>query len=194
MKALQMLSAARSVVVPVGVRWAVLIALAFAVYGLGRLHEARRGADAMADYVGKQAAQTVRIARAQTKVVTVTETKWRDRIQKVYVQGATIESDIPTYIQPVDLGRFAVNAGFVRVLDAAWAGEPAGPGADSDREPAGVPLDDIAAAEVANATSCRAWREQALGWREFYARQQVAINGKAGEWAADIDLSEPGRK
>ena len=71
-----------------------------------------------------------------------------------------------------------------RVLDAAWSGDPAGPASDSDREPADVPLDAIAAAEVGNATSCRAWREQALGWREFYAGQQVAINGKAGAWAA----------
>lgn len=171
------------VVLPPWAKWAALAALLATVYGIGRLHEARRGADAMADYVAQQAGQAVRIVERQAKVVTVTETKYRDRIKTVYVQGATIENSIPDYVQPADTGRFAVNAGFVRVLDAAWTGQAVGPAADSDREPAGVPLDHVAGAEVHNATSCRAWREQAIGWREFYARQQVAINGKAGEWA-----------
>lgn len=171
------------VAVPPWVKYAVAIGLVAAAYGLGRLHEARRGADTMIDYIGKQAAQTVRLIERQAKVVTVTETKYRDRIQKIYVQGATIETKVPVYIQSTDTDRFAVNAGFVRVLDAAWTGDAVGPASDSDREPAGIPLDEIAAVEAANATSCRAWREQALGWREFYANQQLAINGKVGAWA-----------
>lgn len=177
------LAALRGVVLPVYVKWIAAAVLLATVYGVGRLHEARRGADAMSDYQAKQAAQTVRVIERQAKVVTVTETKYRDRIKTVYVQGEKIESSIPTYVQPVDIGRFSVNAGFVRVLDAAWAGDPAGPAGDPDREPASIPLDEVAAVEVHNATSCRAWREQALGWRDFYARQQVAVNGKAGTWA-----------
>jgi hypothetical protein len=177
------LAALRGVVLPVYVKWIAAAVLLATVYVVGRLHEARHGADVMSDYQEKQAAQTVRVIERQAKVVTVTETKYRDRIKTVYVQGEKIESSIPTYVQPVDIGRFAVNAGFVRVLDAAWAGDPAGPAGDPDREPAGIPLDEVAAVEVHNATSCRAWREQALGWRDFYARQQVAVNGKAGTWA-----------
>lgn len=170
-------------------KWVAAAALLATVYGVGRLHEARRGADTMAEYQAKQAGQAVRIIDRQAKVVTVTETKYRDRIKTVYVQGATIENSIPDYVQPDDVGRFAVNAGFVRVLDAAWAGQAVGPAADTDREPAGIPLDQVAGAEVHNATSCRAWREQAIGWREFYARQQVAINGQAGEWAQSTGAS-----
>lgn len=183
------LASLSGVVLPPWAKWAAAAALLATVYGVGRLHEARRGADAMADYLAKQAGQAVRIVERQAKVVTVTETKYRDRIKTVYVQGATIENSIPDYVQPADTGRFAVNAGFVRVLDAAWAGQAVGSAADSDREPAGVPLDQVAGAEVHNATSCRAWREQAIGWREFYARQQVAINGEAGEWAERAGVS-----
>lgn len=180
----------QGIVLPAPAKWAAAAALLAAVYGFGRLQEARRGADAMSDYIGKQAAQGVRIIERQAKTVTVTETKYRDRIQKIYLQGATIENNIPTYIQPADVDRFAVNAGFIRVLDAAWSGAAAGPAADSDREPAGVPLDEVAAVEAHNATSCRAWREQAIGWRDFYAGQQVAINGKAGAWAAPAGPAE----
>jgi hypothetical protein len=184
MKAIaERLAGLAGIVVPAYVKWIALAALFAAAYGVGRLQEARRGADAMIEYQAKQAAQGTKIVARQAKVVTVTETKYRDRIKTVYVQGEKIENSIPTYVQPVDLGRFAVNVGFVRVLDAAWAGSAVGPAGDSDREPAAIPLDEVGAVEVHNATSCRAWREQALGWREFYARQQVAINGKAGTWA-----------
>lgn len=79
----------------------------------------------------------------------------------------------------------------MRVLDAAWSGDPVGPASDSGREPAGVPLAAIAAIEAGNATSCRAWREQALGWRNFYAGQQVAINGKAGAWSEGMATAVP---
>jgi hypothetical protein len=170
-------------VLPWWAKWGALAALVLAAYGMGRLQEAHRGADALLAYVGQQAAQSARIVTRQAKVVTVVETKYRDRIQKIYVEGKQIEADIPQYITPADAGLFAVNAGFVRVVDAAWAGHPVGPASDSDRGPAGIPLDRIAEVEAGNATSCRAWREQALGWREFYAGQQVAVNGRAGEWA-----------
>jgi hypothetical protein len=182
--ALALLARARAIALPWWAKWAAVAALLLAAYGLGRVHEARRGADAMVDYIGKQSKQSAVIVQRQVQVVTVTETKYRDRIQKIYVEGKQIEADIPKYITPADDDLFAVNAGFVRVVDAAWTGDPAGPAAESDREPAGVPLDRVAAVEASNATSCRAWREQALGWREFYAGQQVAINGRAGAWAA----------
>lgn len=169
-------------VLPAWLKWAALAALVMASYGAGRVHEARRAVDVLADYVGKQAAQTVRIFERQAKTNVLIQTKYVHRIQKIYVQGATIETNIPTYIQPFDTVRFGVNAGFVRIVNAAWSGEAVGPAADSDREPASVPLDDVARVQVVNATSCRAWREQALGWREYYASKQVDINGVAGAW------------
>lgn len=176
-------------VLPDWAKWVALGALVLAAYSAGRVHEARRAVDVLADYVGKQAAQTVRIVERQAKTNVLIQTKYVDRIQKIYVQGAMIETNIPTYVQPFDTVRFGVNAGFVRIVDAAWSGEAVGPAADSDREPAGVPLDDVALTQVANATSCRAWREQALGWREYYARKQVDLNGEAGAWHQAVPLS-----
>lgn len=184
MKPLAFLARARALVLPWWVKWAALAALVLTAYGLGRVHEARRGADAFAEYVGKQATASTRIVHAQAKVVTRTEVVYRDRIQKIYTEGKAIEADIPKYIPPESDRVFAVPVGLVRVLDAAWTGRPAGPAADSDREPSAVPVSDIGRIEAANAASCRAWREQALGWRSFYAAQQVAINGRAGDWAA----------
>lgn len=162
----------------------IVLSMVAASYGLGRVHEARIGADALASWKEKAAIRTVQVVKGETQVVIQTEIEYRDRIQKIYVQGAEIEKHITDYIQPTDDARFGVNVGFLRNIDAAWAGVPVGSPEDSDREPAGIPLSEVAAVEAGNATSCRVWRGQALGWRVFYAGQQVAINGKAGEWAA----------
>jgi hypothetical protein len=110
------------------------------------------------------------------------QTKYVDRIQTIYQQGAQVEDRIPEVLTPDVDRKLPLPAGFVRVLDAAWTGDPVGPAVDSDGEPASVPPSVVAANEAANATSCRAWREQALGWREFYAGQQLAVNGRAGDW------------
>lgn len=160
-----------------------LIAALAGSYGMGRVHEARIGAAALLEYKEKAAIQTVRIVEKQAEVKTVVQVKYVDRIKKIYVQGERIETLVPQYITREDAARFAVNTGFVRVLDAGWTGDPPGPAHDSDREPSAIPIDGIAVVQAENATSCRAWREQVYGWRDFYARQQVAINGKAGEWA-----------
>lgn len=164
--------------------WLILAELLIVgtTYHLGRSHE-RKLADAeMAAYKAAQVAQTVVITKKEIQVVTEIQVEYRDRIKEIYITGAEIEKHIKDFVTPADDARFGVNTGFVRNLDAAWAGQPAGPAADSDRESAAVPLSEVAAVEAANATSCRAWREQTLGWRDFYARQQVAINGRAGDW------------
>ena len=179
-----------SIVLPWWAKWLALAMLLAAVYGTGRLHEARVGQEKHAEYVAAQAKQTGVILRKQVVVVTKVDVKYRDRIQKIYVQGEQIGKAIPQYVTPADVGSFGVNAGFVRIVDAAWTGDLAGSAADTDRESAGVPLDDVAAVQAGNATSCRIWREQAYGWREFYARQQVAVNGKSGEWARAAPAGE----
>lgn len=164
-----------SAVIPAWLPWLVGALLLVGAYGLGRIHEARHTAKA-------EIKEVIKIVKGETQVVTKIQTVYQDRIKKIYVQGAQIEVDIPKYIRPVDDTRFAVNAGFVRVLDAAYEGAVAGPAADSDREPSGLALSEIAEVEAHNATSCRVWREQSLGWRDFYAGQQKVINGAAGDW------------
>lgn len=168
--------------IPPWALWLLVAMLAGGIYSLGRIHEARRGAAELAEYKEKASIQTVRIERLAGEVVVKTEIVYRDRIVKIKEQGAKIEKVIPDYVQPADDARFAVNVGFLRVIDGAWAGEIAGPSEDSDREPSAIPISEIAAVEVANATSCRAWREKALGLRSFYAGQQTVINGRAGDW------------
>ena len=168
---------------PIRIAWLVgEILSCVASYSLGRVQEARIGAAELAEYKASEIKQSAAIVQAEVQVVTKTEIVYRDRIQKIYVEGKKIELSIPAYVRPADDITFAVNAGFLRVLDSAWSGAAAGPTEDSDREPAGVPLSEIAGVEVDNATSCRAWRSQVTGWKQFYAEQQLAVNGQAGAW------------
>lgn len=157
-------------------------ALVGGAYFLGCAQEAELASRRMTEYKGRQVAAAQAIVQKEVQVVTQTETVYRDRIQKIYVRGAEIEKSITPFVQPADDARCVVNTGLVRILDAAWAGHAAGPAADSDREPATVSLSDVAAVEAGNAMSCHAWREQVLGWRDFYAGQQQALNGFTGAW------------
>ncbi|RFB73808.1 MULTISPECIES: hypothetical protein [unclassified Herbaspirillum] len=119
------------------------------------------------------------VGRAQKVVVAETQIKYRDLIQRIYVQGEENEGRVQEFVTGDDSKRFGVNVGFVRMHDAAWSGADAGPADSADRGPAAIPLADVAAADVHNATSCRAWREIALGLRENYRKLQEAAAAAA---------------
>lgn len=165
----------QGVVVPAWIKWLAIVALCAVAYAYGRLQEARRGADAMSDYLAAQSARTVAVGRAQTKVVVQTEIKYRDRIQKIYLKGEVIEKQVPVYVTTADNAECHINAGFVRAHDAAWSGEPAGSPSSADRESAGISLAEVAETDAFNATVCLAWREIALGLREQYLKHQAVL-------------------
>lgn len=133
------------------------------------------------DRANQRAEQTAKLAQATVRVMWKTEIKYRDRIRTVYQKGETIEKQVPVYVTPVDDRHCSINVGFVRSFNAAWSNEPAGPGAESDREPAGVPLSAVAEVDAHNATACHAWREQALGLREAYGKLKATIEGEGDQ-------------
>lgn len=171
-------------VLPWWARWGALLLAGLMLVAIGRMWGQRIEGEKHTEYVIKQAQQTAKIAQAQARVVVRTEIKYRDRIQKIFVKGETIEKEVPVYVTQADNAHCTVNVGFVRSYNAAWSGDPAGPAADSDREPAGIPLSEVAETDAFNATVCRAWKEQALGWREHFGKLKAAINNpdmKGGE-------------
>jgi hypothetical protein len=161
---------------PASTRWICAVLAGAALYGLGMLHGERVAGQAHIDYLEAQGAKSVEIIKAQQKVVVQTEIKYRDRIKTVYVKGEEIEKLVPVYVTRADDDRYGVNAGFVRSYNAAWAGEPAGTPAESDRDAAGIPLSEVAEVDAYNATACRAWRELAIGLREHYEGLKAATN------------------
>jgi hypothetical protein len=176
-----MYSQLRSIVLPAPARWAAYAAAACALLAMGEIDGQRRAGQAHLDYVSAQAERTVEIAKKQTKVVIQTEIKYRDRIQKIYLKGEAIEKEVPIYVTAADDALYGVNAGFVRSYNAAWSGDAAGPPAESDHEPAGIPLSEVGETEAHNATACRAWREKAVGLAEFYERQRLIMEGATAD-------------
>lgn len=162
-------------VLPPIVKYVVAAAVSAVMYVLGMLHGERAAGEQHLEYVQAQAARGIVIAKRQAEVVVRTEVKYRDRIKTIYIKGEEIEKQIPVLVSSADDLQPGVSVGFVRSYNAAWSGEPAGPGAESDRDPAGIPLAEVAEVEAHNARSCRAWRELALGLREYYLQQQEVI-------------------
>jgi hypothetical protein len=161
----------RDIVLPPWVKWAVLAAAALALYLLGRLDGERIEGAKFSAYVAEQASKVTQVAQARERVVTKVEIQYRDRIQIVREKGETIVKEVPVYVSAETDRRFPVPRGFVRVHDAAAAGEPAGAPAESDGEAAGVVASAAAETIAGNYAECRKWREQVIGWQDFY--QQI---------------------
>lgn len=151
-----------------------LALFALTMFAFGVTHGERRAGQKHIDYVQTQAQKAIKIVQRQQEVVTKTEVKVRERVRVIYKQGEEIEKQVPVYITSADNGLFGVNVGFVRIVDAAWSGEPPEPASESDRESSRIPLATVAQVAAHNATSCRQWREQALEWRVYYEKLQKA--------------------
>lgn len=151
-------------------RWIAMGLVLVVAAAFGYVKGDEHGTDKLTDYIGKQAKEEVRIQGAREKIVTKTEVKYRDRVRVIYQKGETITKEV--YVTQKDDAGCILPVGFVREFNAAWAGEPAGPAAESDRGPSGVPLSEAAAADAHNATSCLLYKAQRDGLIEFYRAQQ----------------------
>jgi len=157
-----------SLVLPPWAKWAALAALAVALYGFGRLDGMRIEGAKHAAYLAQQAGQAVEIQQARERVAAKVEIQYRDRIQVVREKGETIVKEVPVYVSAETDRRFPLPRGFVRVLDAAAAGEPPAAAAESDGQASPVVASAAAATVAGNYAECRRWREQVIGWQEFY--------------------------
>lgn len=162
--------------VPLPARLLVCALVGGVIYAAGWLAGDRHAGQNHLDYVAEQAKEAQRIAVAQTKVIAQVRTEYVDRIKVIKEKGDQIEKQVPVYITAADDSRCSINAGFVRIHDAAWTGEDPGPAAGADHEPAGIQLSDVAQVNAENAASCRQWREQALSLRQMWRQLQKVTN------------------
>lgn len=154
-------------------KWGVIAALIGAFYAFAWFKGNEHGTQKLLDYQGRQATEAVRIGTARVEIVHEVEIKYIDRIQKIYVRGATIEREVKVYVTEKDDAGCVVPVGFVREYNAAWSGAPPGSPAESDRGPSGVPLSTVAQADAGNATTCLAYKAQRDGVIEFYRKQRA---------------------
>lgn len=159
-----------SAVLPAWARLGFVGLLGLIVFGLGVMYGDERTGEKHIDYVHKQATASIRIMQARQIVVTKIETKYRDRIKTIYLNGEEIEKSVKDFISPVADARCIVNTGFVRIHDSSWTNTPPGAATSADTEPGGVSLSEVGEVTAHNAKVCHVWREQVFGWREYYAK------------------------
>lgn len=162
-----------AMVIPGWAKWLALALVALALYGLGRADGSRIEGAKFADFKAEQATATTKIYAARVEILRDIEVRYVERAAKIIRQVETIEKEVRVYVTQADDDRCQLNAGFLRVHNAAWSGADPPAAGESDREPAGVSLADAAEVSVHNAGACRQWREQALALRLAY--ESIAV-------------------
>ena len=113
-----------------------------------------------------------RQAQATVKVVT----QYVDRVRVVREKGDTIIKEVPVYVPVQADAACTINRGFVRLHDAAAAGELPEPARDADAAAAGIALSAVAGTVATNYQTCHENAEQLRVLQAWIA--EVAAAGK----------------
>lgn len=117
-------------------------------------------------------AATVRQKQAEATVKVVTE--YVDRVRVVREKGDTIIKEVPVYVPVQADVACTINRGFVRLHDAAAAGELPETAGDADAAPTGIALSAVAGTVAANYQTCHENAEQ-LRALQTWAREMSGI-------------------
>ncbi|MNC37109.1 hypothetical protein D3C75_856630 [compost metagenome] len=107
-------------------------------------------------------------------------TQYVDRVQVITERGKTIIQKVPVYVSAKADAACTVNAGFVRLHDAAAHALPAPePSGAADDAPAGIALSAVGATTAANYAACNANAEQLTQLQELVRQYQAQQEGRA---------------
>lgn len=107
-----------------------------------------------------------------TQTVATDVAKSVDRVQIV---TRDIIKEVPVYVTVEANNRCTITDGFVRLHDAAasaTAPVPYSAGQSADAA-AGIEASAVAATVADNYGTCNVWKEQVLGWQQWYASQRA---------------------
>lgn len=140
--------------IPWPYRWLALVALGAALIGFGWIkgagHVQAKWDAAAQERILHAAAVRERQAQATVKVVT----QYVDRVRVVREKGETIIKEVPVYVPAQADAACTINGGFVRLHDAAAAGELPEPARDADAAAEGIALSAVAGTITANYQTC----------------------------------------
>lgn len=128
--------------------------------------------DAAAQQQTLQAA-AIRERQAQATVKIVTE--YVDRVRVVREKGDTIIKEVPVYVPVQADSACTINRGFVRLHDAAAAGELPEPARDADAAAAGIALSAVAGTVAANYQTCHETAEQLRALQAWVSEMATSI-------------------
>ena len=157
----------------------VVLCLGIGVYGGWTLRDWKQGRDdaVQAEADAASARTVVRNTHRSAEITQDAGAATEARREAVRVEYRTIYERIPVYVTQDADRAVDVPVGFVRVHDAAAEGSAAAlpdrPGEPVDT-PSGVALSAVADTVAGNYAQCLDWREQLIGWQDWYAEQLEA--------------------
>ena len=146
--------------IPWPYRLLALVLLAVALIGFGWIKGAVHVQAQWDAAVQQQALQTSATRLRQVEATVKVVTEYVDRVRVVREKGDTIIREVPVYVPAQADAACTINRGFVRLHDAAAAGELPEPAGDADAPAAGIALSTVAETVAGNYQSCHENAEQ----------------------------------
>ena len=141
-------------------RLLALIALAVALLGFGWVKGAAHVQAQWDAAIQQQSLQVAARRQKQAEATVKVVTQYVDRVRIVREKGKTIIQEVPVYVPVQADASCAINRGFVRLHDAAAAGELPEPARAVDAAAAGIALSAVAGTVAANYQTCHENAEQ----------------------------------
>ena len=141
-------------------RLLALLALAVVLVGFGWVKGAAHVQAQWDAAVQQQTLQVAAVRQKQAEATVKVVTQYVDRVRIVREKGKTIIQEVPVYVPVQADASCAINRGFVRLHDAAAAGELPESARAVDAAAAGIALSAVAGTVAANYQTCHENAEQ----------------------------------
>jgi len=158
--------------IPWPYRLLALAALAVALIGFGWVKGAGHVQARWDAAVQQQTLQATAIRERQALATVKVVTEYVDRVRIVREKADTIVKEVPVYVPVQADAACTINRGFVRLHDAAAAGELPEPAQDADAAAAGIALSAVAGTVAANYQTCHENAEQLRALQVWARRVQ----------------------
>ena len=160
--------------IPRPYRWLAIAALAVALTGLGWVKGAGHVQSQWDAAVHQQTLQIAAVRQRQAEATVQVVTRYVDRVRVVREKGDTIIKEVPIYVPVQADAACTINRGFVRLHDAAAAGELPEPARDADAAATGIALSAVAGTVAANYQTCHENAEQLRALQTWVREMKVA--------------------
>ena len=156
-------------VIPWPYRLLALAALGLTLVGFGWVKGAGYVQAQWDAAVQQQAMQTAAARERQAQATVKIVTEYVDRVRIVREKGDTVIKEAPVYVPVQADGACTINRGFVRLHDAAAAGELPEPAGDADAAAADIALSAVAGTVAANYRTCHENAEQLRALQAWFS-------------------------
>lgn len=144
-----------------------VVAVALALLAIGWSSGAANVQDKWDAEKQAQALASAKTGQRQAQATVQVVTEYVDKIKVVRERGATIIKEVPVYVNAQADADCIINAGFVRLHDAATGNPVSLPPGSADAAPSGVALSTVAATVADNYQGCRENIEQIIAWQQW---------------------------